>query len=174
MEKGSYSQVAIILGGLPASGKTSVAQAFAERNNFLFLRIDTIEQQLKLSGCLNMGAEGYIMAIEIAKDNLNLGNSVIIDSVNPIELTREMYRKLAHIPGTKLIEAQFICSDMEEHKDRVENRESDIADFSLPTWGDVENREYHEWKDCDFTIDTAGKSLQQSVNEFKSKIDLCN
>ncbi|MGO6670405.1 AAA family ATPase, partial [Rhizobium ruizarguesonis] len=40
----------IIFGGLPGSGKTTIARALAERLNAVHVRVDTIEQAIRASG----------------------------------------------------------------------------------------------------------------------------
>lgn len=45
----------IILGGLPGSGKSTVAQALARRIGACYLRVDTIEQAIASSAPLAEG-----------------------------------------------------------------------------------------------------------------------
>ena len=78
----------LILGGLPGVGKTAIATALAREMDAVHLRIDSIEQALRNSGVTISGPEGYVVAYAIARDNLNLGRTVIADSVNPVEITR--------------------------------------------------------------------------------------
>jgi predicted kinase len=42
----------IVFGGLPGTGKTTLARAFAQRRRATYLRIDTIEQALRSSEML--------------------------------------------------------------------------------------------------------------------------
>lgn len=80
----------IIFGGLPGSGKSTVAQALALRTGACYLRVDTIEQAISSSASLadrhDVGPAGYVTLYRVAEDNLRLGRTVIADSVNPIEL----------------------------------------------------------------------------------------
>src|SRR5688572_4995923 len=71
----------IIFGGLPGSGKTTIARALAERLNAVHVRVDTIEQAIRASGIADdAGPAGYIVAYGVAGDNLTLGRTVIADS----------------------------------------------------------------------------------------------
>lgn len=85
----------IILGGLPGVGKTSIAKYLCEKLSAVYLRIDSIKQAIKNAqkvypnGLKDVYAEGYYAAYSVAKDNLALGNTVIADSVNSIQITRE-------------------------------------------------------------------------------------
>ena len=55
---------------------------------------------------------------------------------------------------------------METHKNRIENRLSPIPNLILPGWEKVQNREYQAWQSEVFRIDTAGKTITQSINEL--------
>jgi len=43
--------------------------------------------------------------------------------------------------------------------------------LKLPTWEDVQNREYHAWKSDRLTVDTAGRTIQESIDETLLKIE---
>ena len=102
-----------------------------------------------------VGDEGYRIAYDLAKENLELGNIVIADSVNSIEITRKGWQAVAELAQAKRIEVEVVCSDRIKHKAHVEMRVADISGFILPNWHDVENREYEIWQTKDITIDTS-------------------
>ena len=106
----------LILGGLPAVGKTAIATGLARAIEAVHLRIDSIEQALRNSSVSISGPEGYEVAYAIAEDNLRLGRTVITDSVNPIEVTRAAWRTVAQRAGTRHIEIEIVCSDKAEHR----------------------------------------------------------
>jgi hypothetical protein len=64
----------VVFGGLPATGKTTLARERARRMAATHLRIDTIEQALKAAG-LAVGPMGYVIANALAADNLILGRA---------------------------------------------------------------------------------------------------
>lgn len=162
----------IIFGGLPGSGKTTLAKKLSEILKAVYLRIDTIEHaiqksQMKVEEVIDAG---YLVAYAVAQDNLSLGRVVIADSVNPIEITRKSWIQVATNLGIHFVELEIICSDKLEHKNRVETRIIDIPDFLLPDWEKVEDREYENWNSKHITLDTAGKSVEQSVDELLEKL----
>ncbi len=65
-------------------------------------------------------------------DNLQLGAEVVADSVNPLEITRSAWRETAVSVQSKFVEIEVVCSDMGEHRSRVESRRSDIPGMKLP------------------------------------------
>jgi hypothetical protein len=63
-----------------------------------------------------------------------------------------------------------ICSDAAEHRRRVETRIADIVGHTPPTWREVEEREYQPWPGERIVIDTAGRSLEQSLAELNAAL----
>ena len=161
-----------IFSGLPGTGKTTIAKGISQAMNCVYLRIDTIEQGLRDLCNFNVQGEGYRLAYRIASDNLHTGMSVIADSCNPILLTRREWEDVAISSNSLYLNIEVLCSDINEHKDRVEKRETTIAGLNLPTWSDVQNRDYNAWETDRLIVDTAGKTSKESINETLYKIKL--
>ena len=71
----------VSLSGLPGVGKTTIARHLCPMLGGFHLRVDTIETSLK-TGPLKvekLDAVGYLIAAEVAKDNLRLGLDVVAD-----------------------------------------------------------------------------------------------
>jgi predicted kinase len=163
----------IIFGGLPATGKTTIARDLARQLGATYLRIDTIEQALRESATVSQTIydEGYRVAYAIAEDNLRLGRTVIADSVNPVRLSRDAWIGVAHRAHARAVEVEVICSDPQLHRQRVETRAVDIRGLSLPAWENVISREYEPWDREHIVIDTAGRSVGESVEELRRALD---
>jgi predicted kinase len=159
-----------IFSGLPGTGKSELAKFLSEKYGAVYLRIDTIEQTLRDNGISEVEGKGYEIAYKIASDNLMLGLPVVADSVNPLEITRKAWRNVATNSGCKYYEIEVICSDKEEHKQRIESRTTDIEGLKLPTWNDVINRNYETWTRERIVIDTAGKSITDSQVELVQQL----
>jgi predicted kinase len=162
----------IVLGGLPGTGKTTVAKALAQKLDAVHLRVDTIEQALRSSAVLktDVGPAGYVVAYRLAEDNLRIGRVVVADSVNSLQATRDAWLSVAEQASTKVAEVEFICSDAVEHRRRVETRRSDIEELKLPAWQDVIDREYENWDRPHIVIDTASKTVKEKVAELLARL----
>jgi predicted kinase len=162
----------IILSGLPGTGKTTIARELAQMLKAVHVRIDSIEQAVKNSG-LAMGPmsdAGYRVGYAIADDNLRAGLTVITDSVNPMQITRDQWITVARNTQQKVVEVEIKCSDSVEHQRRVETRIADIAGHCLPTWHEISAVDYHPWSREHLIIDTAKQPLMQAVSLIVSEV----
>ena len=158
--------VLYVFSGLPGAGKTTASQLFAQVKGVLHLRIDTVEQGLRDLCAVGVQGEGYELCYRIAADNLRLGLDVIADSCNPIELTRRAWEQVSIECGARHVNVQVVCSDLREHRRRVEGRESSIPGLAQPSWEAVQQREYDAWSTERIVIDTAAKLPAQCVDEL--------
>lgn len=155
----------IVIGGLPCTGKTSLATGLARVIDAVHLRIDTIEQALRSATMDDgaVGSVGYVVAYGIAADNLRLGRIVVADCVNPLTSTREAWRAVAQRAGVEVVEVEVVCSDVTEHRRRVEARNSDSSGLKLPTWEDIARHQHAPWDGEPFVIDTAQRSVAGGI-----------
>ena len=158
--------VLYIFSGLPAVGKSTIAQAVASNLAAAYLRIDTIEQGLRDLCGTEVEGEGYRLSYRIAEDNLKIGRSVVADSCNPIELTRREWEDCALGVEAEYRNIEIVCSDEQEHRDRVETRTVPISGLVLPSWQDVQAREYHPWSRDVVRIDTARRPIAVCIDEL--------
>ncbi|MGJ4892862.1 AAA family ATPase [Bradyrhizobium sp. HKCCYLRH3099] len=166
----SISPILIVFGGLPATGKTTVARELTIRLGAIHIRIDTIEQALRAAG-REVGALGYVIAAELAADNLKLGRTTVVDCVNPVRASREGWREIAESQSARLVEIELVCSDTVLHRQRAENRSPDRSGLRHPTWDEIVNRHYEPWDRAHLVLDTATHSLAQMVDAVKAHVE---
>jgi predicted kinase len=150
----------IVFGGLPGTGKTTLARLLALRLRTSYLRVDAIESALLAAGLVpdqaGVGPAGYVVANRVTASCLRAGLDVVVDAVNPVELAREGWQRLATDLGVPLLLVEVICSDVQVHRRQVEERESDLAGWALPGWQAVIDREYEPWQGDRLVIDNIG------------------
>jgi predicted kinase len=149
--------------GQPGAGKSTLARRLASELRCVWLRVDTIEQALRDLLAAEVVAEGYEIAYRIASDNLRLGTSVVADSCDPIEQTRRAWERVAASAGARCVHVEVVCSDVAEHRRRVETRDVDVPGLVLPRWDDVRARTFEPWTVDRIVVDTAGRSVDQAI-----------
>jgi predicted kinase len=174
MEPRIYWQLTmlIILGGLPGTGKTTIARELARQLGAVHVRIDSIEEAILDSGVLSspINDAGYRVGYGVAADNLRIGRTVIADSVNPIPLSRDAWIEVANHAQVSAVEIEVTCSDAKQHQQRVEARISDIPRSRSLTWQDVVSRDYRPWDREHIVIDTASRTVEQVVTILRGAI----
>ncbi len=160
-----------IFSGLPGTGKSTLSSALSQEIRAAYLRVDVIEQAMRDAGVWVDGPAGYIVCYEIASQNLRLGLDVVADTVNPIRETRRTWREVARSLGVPFTEIEVVCSDEYEHQLRISSRVADIPRFPLPTWDDVKTRQYDVWDRDHIVIDTAHKSVADSLMTLREELE---
>jgi predicted kinase len=163
----------IVLGGLPGTGKTTIAQELARAIGAVHVRIDSIEQALLESPRIAaLCDESYRVGYAVAEDNLRLGRIVIADAVNPVPASRDAWLRVANRAQVTAVEVEIECSDADEHRRRVEERFGDLPGLPALTWHDVVNREYVPWAREHLVIDTAGRTVDHCVALLKAALPI--
>jgi predicted kinase len=162
----------IIFGGLPATGKTTLARGLARDLGAVHVRVDSIEGAIRTSGVrvVSLDDAGYRVGYAVAEDNLRLGHVVIADSVNPLRVTRQAWREVAERARVTAVEVEIQCSDVNEHKARVGTRSSEVAGVTAPTWEAVRAREYDPWERPHVIVDTARQTVDESLIALRSAL----
>lgn len=131
----------IAMAGLPGAGKSALAAGLGRRLGAPVVSVDPIEAAMWRAGVSReqpTGLAAYAVAEAVASGVLALGQTVIVDAVNAVEPARGAWRALASRHAVRLTFFEVTCSDLAEHRSRLESRERGIEGFPEPTWADVE------------------------------------
>lgn len=157
----------VVLAGLPAAGKSTIARELARRTGAVWLRIDAMDQAIWASGTAPADLRDwtYRAAQAVATDNLRLGRDVIADCVNDCREARDGWDVAARAAASKAIWLEIVCSNPVEHRGRVDGREGDVPGLKLPDWSKVMGREYQPMDREHVRIDTAGRTPEACFEE---------
>jgi len=169
--------VLISVGGLPATGKTTVARTLAAELRAAYVRIDSIETAISRAEGQFVQTNrwdlppGYLVGYDVAADQLHNGLHVVAESVNPLPASRDAWRATGIRAGARVIEVEVVCSDLSEHRRRAETRVLDVAGLAKPTWDQITKREYAIWERDRVVVDTAILDVDQSAQLIRAAIN---
>lgn len=137
----------VVLSGRPGVGKTTISRRLGAALGAAVLRIDVIESAIARSAPerVPVGPVGYAVATEVARSCLAVGTPVVVDAVNPVPEARAGWPLLAVETGADVVLIEVVMADADEHRRRVESRESDVDGLVVPSWQDVLTSDYVPW-----------------------------
>ncbi len=121
----------ILISGLPGSGKTTVAQAFAVQSGALHLNSDIVRRELGLMGQYSSADKNrvYVALQESTEKALLAGQVVVVDSTFYKESIRAPFRDVANACGVPLRWIE-VCAAEATIRERVAKPRPDSeADF---------------------------------------------
>jgi predicted kinase len=161
----------LVISGLPATGKSTVAAIVARRLNAVHLSVDEIENALLGAGLppgFTTGVAAYEAVRAAAEQNLALGHSVVVDAVNDSQAARLTWVNAAAAVGAQLQFVVLTPPPAGEHRRRLANRSRGLTNVPEPTWEQVEARaaSYQPWSaDC-VRVDS-GESVEAVVRQIE-------
>jgi len=154
----------ILIGGIPGTGKTTLAKEISNRLEIPYFNKDLLESALIGKGICTieeLNGIGYVLMERIALSELKFGRSVILDSVASYKRVNEHWESFK----TKEIRyIECICSDLKLHKTRLESRKRNIPNWYELTWSDIETilKSYGPCFEARLNIDSI-KPLKENV-----------
>ncbi|MHB1171335.1 MAG: AAA family ATPase [Lacisediminihabitans sp.] len=139
-----------MMAGLPGAGKSTIAEILGGRLTASVVSVDPLESAILRAGISSdqpTGLAAYLVAETIADLVLASSRHVIVDAVNAVDPAREQWVALAHRQGVTLKFIEVVCSDVNLHRERLENRGRNLPHVAEPTWHAVEQSldEYAPW-----------------------------
>jgi predicted kinase len=148
----------IIVGGLPGSGKSTIAEQAARMIHGALIAKDVVEATLGRSGIgreANSGWAGYEVLNSLADAQLRVGGSAVLDSVAAYDRLRDGWREIGRRHGATVQEVECICSDERSHRSRIEARQRNIPGWYELTWQEIEDvrSRYEPWRGEHLVLD---------------------
>ena len=167
----------IVFSGLPGTGKSSLAEAVGRELGIPVFAKDWLEATLLRCEVIPgnpdkpLGFIGYELLTVLAKRQLSLNQSVILDSVTATESIRILWRDLANQYGGEWRVIECICSDVKLHRERLEGRQRDIAGWHELQWSEVDGMKsyYSSWNEPRLVLD----AVDSFERNFLSAVQYC-
>ncbi len=132
----------IIMRGYPGTGKSTIARTLASA-----LHIPLIDRDILRQTCVHVlgdlpgiGHLSYELMFALAREQLRLGVSVVIDTPLTYHTTYEQAQHLAYTFHIPLLVVHCYCSE-ELQRLRLEGRRGQVSTFQITSWD-----EWLRWK----------------------------
>jgi len=140
----------IVMAGLPAAGKSTIAEVVGNRMGIPVVSVDPIEAAILSAGIdaeQPTGLAAYLVAESFAESVTSGGGSIIVDAVNAVNPAREQWVNLAERQTADIRFIEVVCSDRELHEQRLAARAARLAEATAPEGFAVEQSldEWEEW-----------------------------
>ena len=138
----------VVTAGLPATGKSTIAEVVGNRLGLPVLSVDPIEAAILSAGIdaeQPTGLAAYLVAETMAEGVLSSGRGVVIAAVNAVEPARDQWVKLAARQNATLRFIEVTCSDPEVHRERLEARAGRHAAGGTPYAVEQSLEEWEPW-----------------------------
>jgi hypothetical protein len=134
--------ILVIVGGLPGTGKSTLAQSLGHELGAPVLNRDVIEASLRRSGLDGVDRSrrpANDLLATLAGDILGQDRSVIVDSVFGEPDRLDELGRIATGRSATCRSIECVCGDLVVHRSRIEGRVRAIPGWAELTWGEVES-----------------------------------
>lgn len=146
----------IVVGGIPGTGKSTLAIALSKSMNIPVFSKDELEAAIARKGICSskdMHGVGYEIMASLAKSQIANGNGAIFDFIASRSRVNDLWPQLLK---TDIKYIECICSDENVHRERISSRNRNIEGWYELTWEDVLNIKstYQSLRSQRLTIDS--------------------
>lgn len=133
----------IVMRGYPGTGKSTIARLLATSLHTPLIDRDIIRRVAVdiFGNAAPVGQFSYELLFALAREQLSLGLSVVVDTPLTYRRTYESCLELARTFDTKMLVVHCQCPP-EVQKRRLEGRKGQVSNFQITSW-----EEWERWKD---------------------------
>ena len=148
----------IVMRGYPGTGKSTIARLLAAALHTPLIDRDIIRQTAVdlLGNQPQVGRFSYELMFALAREQLRLGLSVVVDTPLTYRTTYEQCKELAGSFQTPMLVVHCQCPP-EVQKRRLEGRKGKVSEFQITSWEEWEQWKprFEEFEDGGCIIDTS-------------------
>ena len=167
----------IVMRGFPGTGKSTIARLLAAALHAPLIDRDIIRQTVvHIFGELPLAGQfSYELMFALAREQLSLGLSVVVDTPLTNRTTYEQCKELAQAFQIPMLVVHCQCPP-EVQKRRLESRKGNVSEFQITTWEEWEQWKprFEEYEDGGCTIDTSKPMDDSLANVMRSIHELHN
>lgn len=167
----------IVMAGLPAAGKSTIAEVVGNRMRVPVISVEPIEAAILSAGIdadQPTGLAAYLVAEALADAVSANGGSMIIDAVNAVGPAREQWVRVAERSGCELRFIEVICSDLGLHQERLQQRRArmeESGDLAREGRGFAVEQSLDEWEDWTGASGAASRITLDSVEPLGVNVE---
>ena len=144
--------------GYPGTGKSTIARLLAAALHAPMMDRDIIRQAAvdSFGNLPQVGQFSYKLMFTLAREQLQLGLSVVIDTPLTYRTTYDQCKELAQSFQTAMLVVHCQCPP-EVQKRRLEDRKGNVSEFQITSWEEWEQwkSRFEEFEDGGCIIDTS-------------------
>jgi len=164
----------VVISGLPAVGKTALAEALSRRIEATHLSVDWAEDALLRVGLepgWTTGVAAYEVVAAAAQQNLVIGRIVVVDAVNDSEPARQVWRDAAAGAAVQVLFVLLLPPTRTEHQRRLRVRQRGLGYVPEPSWSQVVARaeSYEPWLNEPIEL-SSSESVESLVDRLQPEI----